>query len=304
MQEFIEQRGNCKIYNIKFRNLTDLYDYLKSDPKVNTAVFKRQASIKNDCDFSGEPLPQAIEYCIGGYNKGYDNFLLANTQLKIATKDLTDNRMLVRTLYGGMPQPALVAANVPDCMMRYERDNKSSVRNIYFNLAYPAFTSTSRIVNRGLATLYLIQALESKGEMVNFKAFELSKNEDDPDEIINIEINLKKPGDLFLNVEKCYYPIKAKEFLRRVLFRVKESSKVEDYYWGDGYGIALTADEMRTFLNAKPQDLIISYPSSMGIEGDNIYDDTVALIETLGIEKEFDIHKIKSLRNSANNRKY
>ena len=38
-----------------------------------------------------------------------------------------------RTLYGGVPQPALVAAGVPDCMMRYERDSKSSVRNIYFN---------------------------------------------------------------------------------------------------------------------------------------------------------------------------
>ena len=35
--------------------------------------------------------------------------------------------------------------------------------------------------------------------------------------------------------------------------------------------IALTADEMRTFLGAKPQDLIISYPSSMGIEGNNIF---------------------------------
>ena len=304
MQETIEKKGNCKIYNIRFRNLTDLYDYLKSNPEVNTRVFRRQASIKNDCDFSGEPLPQAIEYCIGGYDKGFDNFLLANTQLKTAAKDLTDNRMLVRTMYGGVPQPALVAAGVPDCMMRYERDTKTSVRNIYFNLAYPAFTSTSRIVNRGLATLYLVQALEEKGEMVNFKAFELSKNEDDPDEIINIEINLKKPGDLFLNIEKCYYPIKAKEFLRRVLFRVKESSKVEDYYWGDGYGIALTADEMRTFLGAKPQDLIISYPSSMGIEGNNIYDDTISLIQTLGIEKEFDIPKILSLKERSNIRKF
>lgn len=303
MQDTIEQKGKCKVYNIKFRNLTDLYDYLKSNPKVNTKVFTRQASIKNDTLFAGEPLPQAIEYCIGGYDKGFDNFLSTNAQLKTAAKELTDNRTLVRTIYGGMPQPALVAAGVPDCMLRYERDTTTAVRNIYFNLAYSAQNTTGKIVNRGLATLYLVQALESKGEIVNFKAFELSKN-DDEDEIINIELNLKKPGDLFLNIEKCYYPIKSKEFLRRVLFRVKESSKVEDYYWGDGYGQALTASEMRTFLGAKPHDLVISCPEEMGIEGNNIYDDTVALIQTLGIEKEFDVPKILSLKEKNSTRKF
>lgn len=303
MQDSIEQKGKCKVYNIKFRNLTDLYDYLKSNPKVNTKVFTRQASIKNDTLFAGEPLPQAIEYCIGGYDKGFDNFLSTNAQLKTAAKELTDNRTLVRTIYGGIPQPALVAAGVPDCMLRYERDTTTAVRNIYFNLAYSAQNTTGKIVNRGLATLYLVQALESKGEIVNFKAFELSKN-DDEDEIINIELNLKKPGDLFLNIEKCYYPIKSKEFLRRVLFRVKESSKVEDYYWGDGYGQALTASEMRTFLGAKPHDLVISCPEEMGIEGNNIYDDTVALIQTLGIEKEFDVPKILSLKEKNSTRKF
>ena len=288
MQDTIEQKGKCKVYNIRFRNLTDLYDYLKSNPKVNTKVFTRQASIKNDVLFAGEPLPQAIEYCIGGYDKGFDNFLSTNAQLKTAAKELTDNRTLVRTIYGGMPQPALVAAGVPDCMLRYERDTTTAVRNIYFNLAYSAQNTTGKIVNRGLATLYLVQALESKGEIVNFKAFELSKN-DDEDEIINIELN---------------YPIKSKEFLRRVLFRVKESSKVEDYYWGDGYGQALTASEMRTFLGAKPHDLVISCPEEMGIEGNNIYDDTVALIQTLGIEKEFDVPKILSLKEKSSTRKF
>lgn len=293
MQNNVETKGKSTVYNIRFANLTDLHDYLKSDPVVNRRLFARQASVKNDFEFSGEDLDTSIGYCIGGYRKGFDNFLMSNTKLKETTHDLTDNRTLIRTLYGGIPQPALVAAGVPDCMMRYERDSKSSVRNIYFNLAYPAYTTTSRIVNRGLATLYIIQALEAKGEMVNFKAFELSKCYD---EIVNIELNLKKPGDLFLDVEKCYYPIKAKEFLRRVLFRVLESSDVQEYYWGDGYGTAMSEEEIRDFYNVRKQDLVISYPSEMGIEGTDIYDDTVTLIEKLGLEKDFDIPKIRRLQ--------
>ena len=293
MQDEIIKKQSKTIYNLRFANLTDLHDYLKQDPIVNRRVFQRQASLNPDLSFYGESLEKSIEYCISGYNEGFDNFLVANDKLKSTTRDLSDNRVLTRSIYGGMPLSSLVAAGVPDCMLRYERDTNSVVRNIYFNLAYPAYTSASKIVNRGLATLYIIQALEAKGEMVNFQAFELT---DCGDEIVNIEINLKKPGDLFLDIEKCYFPIKGKEFLRRILFRVLESSPVKNEYWGEGYGSPVNQEGIRKFFNTQPQDLIISYPSEMRIEGSNIYDDTITLIEQLGLEEEFDIPKIKAMK--------
>lgn len=293
MQEDVIRENGRTIYNLRFANLTDLHDYLVQDPVVNRRVFERQASLSPDFSFYGEPLSKSIEYCISGYREGFENFLVANDKLRETTRELSDNRVLTRTMYGGMPLSALVAAGVPDCMLRYERDTKSVVRNIYFNLAYPAFTSTSRIVNRGLATLYIIQALEAKGEMINFKAFELSECSD---ETVNIEINLKKPGDLFLDIEKCYFPIKGKEFLRRILFRVLESSPVKNDYWGEGYGSPVNEEGIRNFFNTSSKDLVISYPSEMGIDGENIYDDTITLIERLGLQDEFDIPKIKELK--------
>ena len=277
--EIIKSQGRT-IYNLRFTNLTDLHDYLRQNPVVNRNVFERQASLNSDYSFYGEPLDKAIDYCIGGYSEGFSNFLVANDKLKSTTRDLSDNRVLTRSVYGGMPLSALVAAGVPDCLLRYERDTTSVVRNVYYNLAYPASTSTAKIVNRGLATLYIIQALEAKGEMINFQAFELSECSD---EIVNIEINLKKPGDLFLDIEKCYFPIKGKEFLRRVLFRVLESSQVKNDYWGEGYGSPINQEGIREFFGATERDLVISYPSEMGIEGDNIYDDTITLIENLGL---------------------
>ena len=298
--EIIKNQGRT-IYNLRFANLTDLHDYLKQNPVVNRSVFERQASLNLDSDFYGEPLDKAIEYCIGGYSEGFKNFLVANDKLKSTTRDLSDNRVLTRSIYGGMPLSALVAAGVPDCLLRYERDTTSVVRNIYYNLAYPASTSASKIINRGLATLYIIQALEAKGEMINFQAFELSECSD---EIVNIEINLKKPGDLFLDIEKCYFPIKGKEFLRRVLFRVLESSPVKNDYWGEGYGSPLNQEGIREFFNATENDLVISYPSEMGIEGGNIYDDTITLIERLGLESEFDIPKIKQLKLDEQSRRF
>lgn len=301
MQEDIVKKSGQTIYNLRFANLTDLHDYLRGNPVVNRRVFERQASLSPDFSFYGESLDKSIDYCISGYHDGFENFLIANDKLKETTRDLSDNRVLTRTIYGGMPLSALVAAGVPDCMLRYERDTTSVVRNIYFNLAYPAYTSTDRIVNRGLATLYIIQALEAKGEMINFRAFELSECSD---EIVNIEINLKKPGDLFLDIEKCYFPIKGKEFLRRVLFRVLESSSVTNDYWGEGYGSPVNQDGIREFFNTTPNDLVISYPSEMGIDGENIYDDTITLIERLGLQEEFDIPKIKELKLREESKRY
>ena len=138
----------------------------------------------------------------------------------------------------------------------------------------------------------MIQALEQKGYIVNFKAFELSHC---GNETINISIDLKKPGDLFLNIEKCYFPIKAKEFLRRILFRVLESSDVTIDSWSDGYGRSASISEMKEFFCATEHDLIIAAPREMGIEGNNIYTDTLTLIKRLKIEQEFDTERIRTL---------
>lgn len=288
----IEKRENYKVYNIRFSNLTDLYDFLKSNPKVNTKVFSRQASLSSDSDFYGESLEKSIEYCLGGYKRDFENFLRTSSELKRIGIEDTDERVLKRGFYGGVPLAPLAAAGVPDCMLRYDRSEDVKYVTIYFNLAYPAFTSTSAIVNRGLATLYLIEALENRGYIVNFKAFELSYC---GREAINISIDLKKPGDLFLNIEKCYYPMKAKEFLRRILFRVLESAPVEYYNWSDGYGRAASVGEMKEFLSASDHDLIVGTPSDMNIGGANIYSDTLSLIKKLRIENEFDIERIKAL---------
>ena len=58
----------------------------------------------------------------------------------------------------------------------------------------------------------------------------------------------------------------------------------------------MSEEEIRKFYNVRKQDLVISYPSEMGIEGMDIYDDTITLIEKLGLEKDFDIPKIKRLQ--------
>ena len=291
MKLTIENKENYKIYNVFFSDLSDLYYYLKSNPKINRNVFKKMESIDNDYEFAGDSLEKSIEYIVNGYPHDFKNFLDVCERMQTSTLDTTDNRELRRGLYGGIPLAPLVAAEVPDCMLRYDRNKDNVVRNMYFSLAYPCYNTQSEIFNRGLGTLYIVDALEKKGDVVNFIARETSK---EYNEIVNIEIVLKKPTDIMLDIKKCYFPMTGREFLRRLLFRVLETLPVENG-WNCGYGRQLEENELRKMFNLKDTDYVISTPNEIGIGGNDVYTDTARLIENLNLNEEFDVEKIKKL---------
>lgn len=277
------------IYKYNFTNLTDLYNYLKQDPKVNEEIFYNQASLKNNEFQAGEPLEKSIEYLRGGYKIKFDKFDISIKNIRKFGYEDTDSRKIERSLHGGIYLSPLVAAGVPDCMVRYKQDSDPKHITVYFQLSYPFFTTTEQIFNRGIATINLIQSLEDKGYTVDLKVFELSVNSN---EYLDITINLKQV-DEHLNISKCYYPFVSKEFLRRIIFRILESTPVKTN-WNEGYGCALEGEQIRKFYNLNSKDLVISSPSDMGISGYDIYEDTITLFEKLNLSKEFDLSKLRN----------
>ena len=117
-----------------FSSLVDLYKYLKSEPQINPIFLETMASINNPESFAGAPLEKAIEYCISKYDSNFDKFLKLESALKETVLEVTDARKMERGIYGGVPLAPLVSSNVPDCMLRYERESDSFVRNIYLSL--------------------------------------------------------------------------------------------------------------------------------------------------------------------------
>lgn len=284
----------CLVYKYNFSNLADLYDYLVSDPYINTSIFTRLSSEQNDSDFAGDPLPVAIDYLKSGYDIDFEKFDIATKDIRKNGFEDINSRKLERSLHGGMYLSPLVAAGVPDCMIRYTQDFDPKHITVYFQLAYSGFTSREQIFNRGVATINLIQSLEDKGYIVDLKVFELSFCYD---EWIDVEVDLKATDEL-LNISKCYYPFVSKEFLRRLLFRVLETTPVKNRNWGYGYGRTATLDEIRSFYKLKSRDLVITAPTEIGIEGDNIYEDIITLFNYLNLDNEFDLSKMKEKAKS------
>lgn len=292
MRKYITEESGKTVYNLHFFGLKDLYDYLKSNPQINYRVFSILGSMDKDKSYAGATLEESIEYILQGYKKNLDSFLKANKRLQNSITEYKEDYVVKRSLYAGVPIASLVAANIPDCRLITEPENSLEVRNVYYNLSCEYLTTSSQIENRGLAALYLIQALEARGILVNFKAFSLTNTKT---EISNVSIDLKRAGEEKLNIQKCYFPLSSKEFLRRIIFRIMETSDLKDPEWGNGYGHPATQSECREFYKAKPQDIVITSPMETGITGENIYKDTLNMIESLNLEKEFDVKSLKKL---------
>lgn len=281
--------NSSKVFKNYFSNLTDLYDYLSSNPKINRTVFKELSSEEGGREFAGEPLEKAIEYLKGGYKINLDKFDIAVNGLRKIGYEDTNEVNFERALHGGVYLSPLVAAGVPDCMIRYAIDTEPKKITIYFQLCTPNFTTESQIFNRGVATLNLIQLLEEKGYIVEFKAFDLSRY---LNEYVDITVNLKHIDER-LNISKCYYPLISKEFSRRILFRVLECTPVS-MGWGSGYGEAVDESEIRKFYKIDKKDLVIYSPEDLGIKGKDVHQDTLELFRSLGLESEFDLDKYEA----------
>ena len=129
------------IYKYNFSNLTDLHNYLSSNPTVNRNVFTTQSSVKGSTSFAGADLNTAIDYLRGSYKVDFDKFDIAVNSLKKIGYQDNNSRKLERCIHGGVYLSPLVAAGVPACMIRYTRDTEPRRITVYFQLAFPHITS-------------------------------------------------------------------------------------------------------------------------------------------------------------------
>lgn len=272
-------RGNMRVFKVDFRSLSDIELFLHSNPPVNSAVFVSQKSLEAREDFAGEPLEKAIEYCVRGYDMGFDNFLRLQRELDSVNVKTNYGRKVTTSVVGSRPNVPAYVAGAPKNMYRIERASEKKLIHIYMNLAYSRFTTEQMIINRGLLTLNLIRLLEQNDYIVDFQAFEACLVND---EAFVCEIMLKKPGVL-LDTKKCYYPLCGKAFVRRVITRIKESMPFRGN-WHFSYGQVLNEIKTRLVMNIPDDAILINFPEEMGIEGRDIYKDADSFLESLGLE--------------------
>lgn len=264
----IDKMERMSIYKMNFSSLSQLHLFLKSNPAINRNVFYTQKSKDAPARFAGEPLDAAIDYCVGGYEKDFEMFVKLIKDIDRVNNRYIRSRKMRPSVVGSRPNVPAYVAGAPKSMYRMDRAKEKKFITIFMNLAYTGNTTEAQIRNRGILTLNLIKLLENNDYGVNLKVFEACTVGSD---IFAASIGLKKPGEL-LNAKKCYYPLCGKEFLRRVLSRVKESMPFKEK-WHMSYGLLLNDQLTHTIMDIPQNAIIIKAPDEMGIRGIDIYED-------------------------------
>ncbi|MBR5944544.1 MAG: hypothetical protein IKZ94_06320 [Lachnospiraceae bacterium] len=279
------------IYRINFKSLSELELWLKDEPDVNRDIFKSQKSLYLPKEFAGEPLNVAINYCHGGYETGLGIFLRLKKELENVNVMETNFRRSVPAVVGSRPHVPNFVAGTPKTMFRLDKAKEKKFIDIYINLAYSGENTDAQIRYRGILTLNLISLFENHGIGVNLYAFEASYHFE---EIFIADVKLKRPDEV-INVGKCYYPLCGKEFIRRVLLRVKESMPFKEK-WGLGYGAILPEPLIRKYMGIDDKRLLILSPDQMGIKGEDIYEDATVFFERLNLTDKITIPNYSKYR--------
>lgn len=276
-----------KVYQARFDNLYELYDYLKSNPKTNSKIFSELASIKNPESFAGKPYSEALEDLIRTTSEDYQEFLKISEYIYALDGLSNKYKKYLTPTTGRLIIPSFCAGK-PNCYESSKRIKEPKYINIHVSLAYEAHEKKEKILNRALIITNILKALEDAGYIINLDTFELSYLND---EIAYIVVGLKNYNDK-LDMQALYKSLCKIEFRRRILFRVLETLDVTNS-WNYGYGYVCDKDFISKFLDFEENDIYFEGPSSMGIKGLNLIDDFNAVINHLGLKDTIDIEEVK-----------
>ncbi|MBQ8892093.1 MAG: hypothetical protein IJ068_04495 [Bacilli bacterium] len=278
------------VYPFRFRGLYDLYNYLNSNPKINYEVWSKNnlASINGEFSFAGDAYEDALKSLLGDVDPGYQEFLKVENKVN-ANLGRVHKYEKIRTVAGGHVNVPLYASGSPFIYEASRVINKPKFITVNIALSYFWGTSKSQVFNRAIIITNIVKALEKAGYSVNINAFELSS---ESNELFKMIFEIKHFGEK-INYQAMYKSLCRVEFLRRLCFRVLETSDVKED-WEHGYGSTCGRNFTKKVLKLKKDDLYFDQPREMDIYGRNLVEDFENAADYLKLSNIIDVEREKN----------
>lgn len=268
MKKFLKEGYN--VFEYKFDTLYEFTKFIQQAP-INTNVFNSYtSSTKPDTEWTGtRSFEEAIDICQEGWSENFDKLL--RLKRRVDEKLLTPmvRKQQFRDVIGFTPSVPDYLIGNPLNMWNKKNAFIPTFINIYMNISFSSGTSKEAIYNRGIIVQSIVDVLQSKGYGVRFYVFEAST---EGDEMIISYYNLKGEGEK-LNLKKTYFPLCHPSFIRRLIFRLQEVTPCLNSGWQHSYGKPSGKHLVKKIVNPGPNDIIITQPSEIGIDGYDIDDD-------------------------------
>lgn len=282
MKSNIYSNNGYEFFELKFGNKQDLISYIKNAETSKTFLGRELSSQKTrDVDwYKTKSFPEALNMLESGWYEDFDRFLSLKKQIDKSFPYIAEKRVYKNYICGSVPNVVNAINNLPLSMRKvYNDNNPQNIVTINYNCSYPWSTSNSQILMNGLLTLSLIDFFESNGYRVTLNFFWISKT---GNQILKTDIILKSPGEK-INLQKLYFAFCNPSFLRRIIFRVIETTNGLSKGWTEGYGRTMKADEIKQILNINKNNIFINWPDEMGVNGKDVKEDIEAYLDIISL---------------------
>ena len=271
--------GDYWVRHFVFDSLEDYLAYLQQ-AEIHEAFSRgSQASEAGSEEFTlTESLEEAIELCRFGWHDGFNDLVSLVEKVKRSLDIKIDPNRTFHDYVGFAPDVKAYLEGSPLTMV-----NKPVVRKphvtIYLNTSYAGNEPRERIYARGAIVLAAAEALELMGFMVDLRVFEMSYVDKD---VHFSEYRLKMPDER-INLQKLYFPLCHPAWVRRLNFRLIETSPNMTDAWAGCYGILAEASMIRMVLGLGEGNILIPTIEEMKLEGSDVLDDARKLFERINV---------------------
>ena len=271
--------GEYWIRHFVFDSLEDYLAYLQKAETHEAFLRGSQASEAGSEEFTlTENLDDAIELCRFGWHDGFNDLVALVEKVKRNLDIKIDPNRTLHDYVGFAPDVKAYLEGSPLTMI-----NKPVVRKplvtIYLNTSYAGNEPRERIYVRGAIVLAAAEALELMGFMVDLRVFEMSFVDKD---IHFSEYKLKMPDER-VNLQKLYFPLCHPAWVRRLNFRLIETSPNMTDAWAGCYGIPAETPMIRMVLGLGDGDILVPTIEEMKLEGIDVLDDARKLFERINV---------------------
>ena len=290
MKKNVYSKDGYRFIDIEFDNRRDFIDYLKTAKTSLTFWGTELASMKISVErfefTSTTNFNEALILFENGWYEEFENFLNLKKQVDKLMPYVSLKKRFENRVSGFIPNVPNAIRNLPNSMRKTCIVNNGKSINVYVNSSYPWTVKKEQINHLGVLTLSLLDFLDSIGYRTNLTTFCISES---ANQILYIKNDLKKAGD-GQNLQKYYFPFCHPSYLRRLMFRVNETTSELNKSWLSGYGRIIDIDRMKEVLKLDDNVILISNPYEIGIKGENLKDDIQAFLDyiLLGRKLDFD----------------
>jgi len=270
--------GEYWVRHFVFDSLEDYLAYLQ-DAETSEAFERAQASELGSEEFTlTAGLDEAIELARYGWHDGFGDLVALVEKVKRNLDIKIDPNRTFHDYVGFAPDVKAYLEGSPLTMVNKPVVHKPLV-TIYMNTSYAGNERTERIYARGAIVLAAAEALELMGFMVDLRLFEMSFVDKD---IHFSEYKLKMPDER-VNLQKLYFPLCHPAWVRRLNFRLIETSPNMTDAWAGSYGIPAETPLIRMVLGLGEGDILIPTIEEMKLEGDDVLSDAAKLFERVNV---------------------